>query len=99
MICKEISKHAFIDAFRASLYKDNFSYEGLAALYEYLDEVFTDSKYELDIIGVCSEFSEYTPEDLKYEFSNKGDTLEEVVDALENETTVIKFKGGYIVVQ
>ena len=40
---------------------NNFSYEGLTALYDYLEryEEDTETELELDVIGLCCEFSEY----------------------------------------
>jgi len=99
MIYIEITQHSFIDAFRASSHKENFTYEGLAALYKFIDETYADSQYELDIIEICSSYAEYTPDELESQFSNHGETLGEIVDSLENEHTLIKFKGGYIVSQ
>lgn len=34
-----INKSQFIDAFQSSQYKDNFSYEGLCMLYDYLEDL------------------------------------------------------------
>lgn len=52
----------FRDAFRACNRHEHFSYEGLGALFEYLEE--TDPDYELDVIALCCEFSEDTVEDI-----------------------------------
>jgi hypothetical protein len=55
----EINKTEFIDAFRiwhGGDYKNNFSYDGLDALFDYLDEI---EEYELDIVGICCNYSEY----------------------------------------
>jgi len=35
---------------------DNFSYKGLRILFDYLEE--TDEDFELDVIGLCCDFSE-----------------------------------------
>lgn len=38
----------------------NFTYKGLRALFQYLEENEQEDKpYELDVIGLCCEFSEY----------------------------------------
>ena len=53
MIVQTVNESQFIDAFRTwDTYKDNFSYEGLKALYEELDQVseYNDSKtIEFDV--------------------------------------------------
>ena len=55
----EINKTEFIEAFskwHGGDYKNNFSYEGLDAMYDYFDEI---EEYELDMVGICCNYSEY----------------------------------------
>jgi hypothetical protein len=52
----------FRDAFRAYGRREQFSYEGLGALFEYLEE--SDPDYELDVIALCCDYSENSPEDI-----------------------------------
>ena len=97
-----INEYQFKDAFQSSR-PNNFSYEGLTALYEYLEqyEEETGQEMELDVIGLCCDFTEY--EDLEefqgeYYDNVKGDkykTLEEI----EEETLVIPIEGteGFII--
>lgn len=47
----------FADTFKRSCRPDNFSYSGLLALYEYLEEV--DPEMELDVVAICCDWSEY----------------------------------------
>lgn len=60
-----ISKSEFIDTFKKSeTYKDNFSYEGLVALFEYF-EYFEDMEEGIgeqivfDMVGICCDYTEY----------------------------------------
>lgn len=46
----------FANAFRNSDRAEQFSYEALELIYDYLEEC--DSDYEFDMIGICCEFSE-----------------------------------------
>ena len=97
-----INEYQFKDAFKKCR-PDNFSYEGLTALYDYLEQYEEDTgqEVELDVIAICCEFTEY--EDLKefqgiYYDDIKGDkykTLEEI----EEETIVIPIEGteGFII--
>ena len=97
-----INEYQFKDAFQECR-PDNFSYEGLTALYDYLEQYEEDTgqEVELDVIAICCEFTEY--EDLKefqgiYYDDIKGDkykTLEEI----EEETIVIPIEGteGFII--
>ena len=51
----------FCDSFSDS-YKDNFSYKGKRALFDYLESYEEDSsgeKIELDTVALCCEYSEY----------------------------------------
>lgn len=60
----EINKTEFIDAFRTwhgGDYKNNFSYEGLDAMFDYFEwrELEFDDEIELDMVGICCEYSEF----------------------------------------
>mgnify|MGYP000158268357 CR=1 FL=1 len=83
-------QRAFIDYGRAN----QFSNEGLDGLYEYLEEAFDDTgeEYELDVIALCYEFSEYNSVDeylSNYCHSTKDECLESVISHL--------YSGGVIV--
>tara|TARA_R110000796_G_scaffold52803_1_gene124337 strand:- start:522 stop:872 length:351 start_codon:yes stop_codon:yes gene_type:complete len=56
-----INQTQFINAFQSwDTYKDNFSYDGLVLLYEYFEDYYadTDIEMELDVVGICCDFSE-----------------------------------------
>ena len=63
----------FEDAFRSSQYKNNFSYEALGALFDYLEQYEDDTGEEMDfdLVAIASEYSEY--KDVK-EYVNDFDT-------------------------
>lgn len=84
-----VSQSDFMDAFRACGRRDQFSYEALQALFEYLENLADDTRepLELDVIALCCEFSEY--ESLKA-FQAEYSTEYESIDDIENETTVIR---------
>ena len=58
---RNVSEHDFTEAFRDYGRQDNFSYEGLKALYEWFEEYEEDTgeEIELDVVGICCDFSEY----------------------------------------
>jgi hypothetical protein len=60
MLYQEINQADFISAFK-SIRPDSFSYEGLKALFNYLEgeSEDCDSNIELDVIAICCEYSEY----------------------------------------
>ena len=83
-----VSLYEFINAFHGTQYENNFTYEGLKALYTYLDELEeeTGEELELDIVALCCDFSEYESlEEFRENYSSDYETMEDI----ENETTVI----------
>jgi hypothetical protein len=82
----------FRDAFRAMGRADNFSYEGMELLFDYLEEC--DPEMELDIVAICCDFSEDSPEDVIEAYGIEYDTDEpEATEAatayLEANTVII----------
>lgn len=100
-----VQEHDFLDAFRNYGRADQFSRAGLLALFDYLEENDGGEEIELDVIGLCCEYSEYSTAleaakeygfDLDAE--NEEDTPEDAaLSWLRDETTVIEFDGGVIV--
>ena len=86
-----IGKAAFKDAFYAYNRGDNFSPAGLAALYDYLTDLERDTgeEYELDVIALCCDFSEYTTEELREAFpelaAEAGDDDRELFELVEEQ--------------
>lgn len=91
-----VNRNMFVSDFLA-IRPDNFTYEGLCALFDYLEELGEDlgEDLELDVIAICCDFSQY--EDLKEFQDNYGDEYASVED-IEDHTTVIDVPGeGFIV--
>lgn len=82
---QDINFNAFTDAFNA-IRPDNFTYEGLRALFDYLTEIEeeTGEEIELDVIALCCEFSEIT--EVEFRDNYEGEPLEHelMVCALDN---------------
>lgn len=57
---QEINLNSFVDAFK-SIRPENFSHNGLTALFNYLIEYeeSTDEKIKLDVIALCCTYTEY----------------------------------------
>jgi len=99
---ERINFYGFTDAFRDYFgggYKNNFSYDGLKALYDYIEQYEEDceQEVELDIIALCCEYTEY--EDLEEYLGNYGnchqtfkDFKEENIDLYDSEE---EFKEAY----
>lgn len=57
-----VNSYDFVDAFRDHNRQDQFSYSGLHALFEYLEQIEEDTgeEMELDVIALCCDFSEFS---------------------------------------
>ena len=76
----------FRDAFIRAGRKENFSYDGLEVLFDYLEEI--NPGGVLDVIAICCEYIEMTLEELNEEYCEEFETLEEACDKLNETTTV-----------
>jgi hypothetical protein len=89
----------FYDEFQA-IRPDNFSYQGLRLLFDWFEELDADTGQdtELDVIALCCEFSEETPDEIRYNFGvdYAGDELREY---LHYQTTVCGETDSTIVYQ
>jgi hypothetical protein len=89
--------------------QDQFSYAAKQALFEYLDNLSEDTgeDFQMDVVGICCEYSEDTAEDINENYSlliekeeDEDDEEfqermnEEVNSFLENHTTVITNDNG-----
>jgi hypothetical protein len=77
---------------------DNFSYQGLRILFDYLEEIDNSCgiESELDVIGICCEFSEATWEVIASDYSIEIDQTEnddeqkaQVLDFLADQGVLI----------
>lgn len=91
MIYQELTKSMFRDAFHHAGRKDQFSYDGLGALYDYLDN--SNNEYELDVIAICCEFTESSITEALAD--NNCETLRE----LQDKTQVIKVDDETVIYQ
>ena len=73
--------------------RENFSFDGLKALFEYLEDLESDigEEIELDVIALCCEYAEY---DSLKEYNDAYDTKYGEIDAIQDDTTLIKIDGG-----
>lgn len=91
---------AFRDAFRDAGRKDQFTYDGLEALYDHINDCYQDNNYELDVVALCCEFSEYTPDELFKEYSHiDAESIEALVDYLGDNTMLITVSNGNYIIQ
>jgi len=92
-----VSKSDFRDAFQRMGRENNFSYDGLGALYDFIEQMDGDcgTESELDVIALCCEFTEY--EDIAELQENYTDI--ETMDELTNQTMVIDIDGTAFIIQ
>lgn len=110
-----VTSAMFADAFRRMGREDQFSREALEALFNYLEEYEEETGFrvELDVIGLCCEFTEYSNaieaaadygftselESEDYEDAESYDDAkeEEALEWLQDRTEVISFDSGLII--
>ncbi len=87
-----VNEHTFRDRFmRSDNYKNNFSYEGLHALFEYIEQVEDDigEEFEFDMVGICCDYTEYDSlEDFNADYSSDDKVY--TIDDIREETVVIE---------
>jgi hypothetical protein len=93
MIYKEINFYDFSDAFEKMDRGNHFTYAGKKLLFDF----FELESYELDIIAICCDFTEYTNwQDLAVEYDL--DSREDLIKYLQDRTLVL-YDNETIVVQ
>ena len=102
-----VSWYDFRDSFTRAGRENQFSYEALSMIWDYLEEYENDSgeELELDVIAICCDFSEEYCEDIANNYSidisdciDEVGTVETVKDYLQDRTTVVgTLDNGYIV--
>ena len=94
MLYQEISKTDFIDQF--NIRSENFSREGLEALYGYFEELSEDQNIEFDVIAICCDFTEYENlEEFNRDYGKNFSDVEEIFDftqviMIDNEKFIIQ---------
>jgi len=83
----------FREEFKAHGRDNQFSYEGLGLLFDYLEEVAPG--YELDVIALCCEYYEEMPVDIAANYSidtdseDEGAILDAVMAYLDDNSSVV----------
>ena len=95
---KTIDKHDFIQEFRNYNREDNFSREGLEALFDYMEqyEEETGLEIELDVIAICCEYTEYENiQEFNESYGKECETIEDITEY----TQVIPLSGDGFIIQ
>ena len=101
------SAYQFREAFRLAGRGDQFSYEGLEVLFDYLEQLSEDlgEPIEIDVVALCCEYYESSTEelidsyDIEFDFENQDeeDHKKIVREYLEDRTIVCgEVSGGFV---
>ena len=96
-----VSEYDFTRAFRVwhgGVYKDNFSYHGLQALYEWLEGCYCkDYGMKLDVVWLCDDFAQYKSiAEYNEYYESDYKTIEELEEA--GMCSVIRVEGEEFIV-
>ncbi len=92
-----ISQYDFRRAFQECR-PDNFSYDGLKILFEYLEEYEMDigEELELDVIGLCCDFSEDSYESIADQYGIELDVNENDDEIKQQVIDYLQDQGAYV---
>jgi hypothetical protein len=100
-----VTEFQFVEAFRLCGRETQFSVNARRALFDYLESFEHDSgtEIELDPIGICCEFAEYSSAlaaAKDYGFKDGIDSKDEsALEWLQYRTQVVEFEGGIVIQQ
>ena len=104
-----LDSHGFRNAFERCGRQNQFSHCGKLALFEHLESIEQDtgSEIELDVVGLCCDFTEFvTALEVAKNFSpfftidedlNEEEQERQALQFLSDSTTIIPFDGGVII--
>lgn len=94
----KLNRYQFQDVFKQSGRENNFSHEGLNALYDYFTDIEdeTGEEIELDVIAICCEYTEY--KNLK-EFQGEYGKKYKSIESIEYVTRVIRIDDESFIIQ
>ena len=98
MIVNYVSKSEFRDEFTKMNRDNQFSYKGLNALYDYIEEYYeeADKPYELDVIELCCDFTEYDSlEEFNKDYNREYENIDDIVD----DTVLIRVDNTSFIIQ
>ena len=97
---QSINNYCFHRAFEKQR-PDNFTYDGLEALFNYFEDLEDDigEEIELDVIAICCDYSELTLADLKSDYNIDADDMDEATEQLIQQTMVINVNDETVIIQ
>lgn len=87
----------FRDLFAQCGRGEQFSYEGLGLLFDHLNDLFDSdgTYYEVDVVGLCCDYSEDKPEDIARSYEIPMDGLDDD-DLLAQVENFLQESGVYV---
>jgi hypothetical protein len=108
-IVQPLTKSDFVQAFKQSSRKDQFSYEALEAIFEYLEDYsnHTGENVELDIVAICCDWAEMSLNEIAASYdvdlsqcTDNDERIGEVEDYLSKNTQYLEIgEGSFVFVQ
>ena len=90
------SVYMFEAAFKEAGRGDNFTRTGIKALFDYLDDAYNDEPYELDVVGLCCDYTEDTYQSIAEDYSidlseaeDEDEAKQIVIDYLQDNTSYV----------
>lgn len=87
-----VTKSMFCNTFKNSQYNENFSYDGLRALYDYFEEI--NPNTELDLPVIAQQYEEFNS---LTEIIENYPTVKDM-ESLQSQTVVITADNGHIII-
>ncbi len=95
MLYQEVNRFRFHQLFKEYGREENFSQEGLDALYDFLEDSF--ETLEIDIIAICCDFNEY--QNLEEFYTDYDEEDFSTMDDIEAMTIVIPVNNEGFIIQ
>lgn len=95
-----VSFYQFREQFRIQGRESQFSREALSALFDYIEELESDTgeEIELDVVALCCDYAEHADAiEAAKAYGWEGEDEDEALEWLRDRTTVIEFSGGIII--
>ena len=97
-ITQTLDKSTFVRMFDEWNRSENFSYEARELLFDYYEEF---DNFEMDVIGICCDWTEFHWTDIAREYNislddceDDEEKIEAIRDYLQDNTTVLELSDG-----
>ena len=82
-----VSFSDFVDGFTKLDRNDQFSYDGLKLIFDYLES--EEEEIEFDPIDICCTYTEYTLDEFNSDYGTKFSSIEEIEEYPDQHTFVV----------